>query len=177
MDMLRKAKNTELSPKPEGTTSGLSRPLRTPSEWFDEMDRWFDDLRRNFLGTWDRMPLALRGDEQALRIREPLVDFVDEGPAFVVKAELPGVSKEDVDVEVTPEGIRIRAETSRQREETEKDYYFRERSYSSLQRSLAFPTQVLADQAEATLKDGLLEVRVPKTAPTPEKKAVKVRVA
>ncbi len=109
-------------------------------------------------------------------MQAPRVDLIDTGREYLVRADLPGVSKDDVELRATPDGIEIKAESKRQREEKEKGYYYRERSYSALQRTLPFPEEVLPDQAEASLKDGLLEVRIPKREPTPEKKPVKVRV-
>ncbi len=171
--MLRKNKNTDISPRKEET--GLAQTWRNPYDWFEEMDRWFDDLRQNFLN-WDPSSLAPLSEETRLGVREPLLDLVENGREFVVRAELPGVAKDDVDVNVTPDEIEIKAESKREREEKEKGYYYRERSCSALQRRLPFPAEVLPGQAEASLKDGLLEVRVPKREPTPEKKPVKVRV-
>ena len=168
--MMRKNKAAS---KTEATS--LARPMTdSPLAWFDEMDRWFDDVRR---GIEERFwgPLA-RWGESGLRVRQPLVDLIDEGPEFVVRAEMPGVSKDDVDLSVTPRGIEIRAETDRSREENDKAYYFQERSYQALRRSLSFPEEVKADLAAATLKDGVLEVRVPKKEPTQVSKLVKVRV-
>lgn len=168
--MMRKNKET-----PTREETSLARPfIGTPLAWFDEMDRWFDDFRRSFE---DRFwgPLS-RGNHSDLRVREPLADLVDKGSEFVVRAELPGVSKEDVDFTVTSDGIAIRAETNRSREEKDKDYYFQERSYQALRRELTLPAEVNADLASATLKDGVLEVRIPKKEPTPETKPVKVRV-
>lgn len=150
------------------------RNTGSPLAWFDEMDRWFDDFRRSFeerfLG-----PLARSGDS-GLQVRQPLVDVIDRGSEFLVRAELPGVTKEDVDLNVTPDGIEIRAETNRSREEKEKDYSFQERTYQALHRVLSFPAEVNADLASASLKDGLLEVRIPKKEPTPDSRPVKVRV-
>ena len=155
--------------------TSLARPMTdSPLAWFDEMDRWFDDVRR---GIEERFwgPLA-RWGESGLRVRQPLVDLIDEGSEFVVRAEVPGVAKEDVDLTVTPRGIEIRAETDHSREQEDKQYYFRERSYRTLRQSLSFPEEVKADLAAATLKDGVLEVRVPKKEPTQASKPVKVRV-
>jgi len=86
------------------------------------------------------------------------------------------VSKEDVDLTVISDGIEIRAQTNRSRQEKEKDYFYSERTYQALHRVLSFPEEVKADLASATLKEGLLEVRVPKKQPTPESKPVKVPV-
>ncbi len=168
--MMRKNKAAS---KTEETS--LTRPMtESPLAWFDEMDRWFDDVRR---GIEERFygPLA-RWGESGLRVRQPLVDLIDEGSEFVVRTEMPGVAKEDVDLTVAPHGIEIRAATDRSREEKDKDYYFQERSYQALRRSLSFPEEVKADLAAATLKDGVLEVRVPKREPTQVSKPVKVRV-
>jgi len=155
--------------------TSLARPMTdSPLAWFDEMDRWFDEFRR---GIEERFwgPLA-RWGESGLRVRQPLVDLIDKGSAFIVRAEMPGVAKEDVDLTVAPRGIEIRGETDRSREQKDKRYYFQERSYQALRRSLSFPEEVKADLAAATLKDGVLEVRVPKREPTQVSKPVKVRV-
>ena len=147
----------------------------SPFAWFDEVDRWFDSFRRNFEDRFWGGPLArVTGPEAP--VREPLVDLIDKGSEFAVRAELPGVAKEDVDLTATSDGIEIRAESKRSREENEKDYFYSERTYQAFQRVLSFPEEVKADLASATLKDGILEVRIPKKEPTPEKKPVKVPV-
>jgi len=155
--------------------TGLARTTPSPFGWFEDMDRWFDNVRRTFEDRFWGGPLA-RWTGSDAPVREPLVDLIDKGSEYVVRAEVPGVSKEDVDLTVTQDGIEIRAQTKRSREEDEKAYYYSERTYQALQRVLSFPEEVKADLASATLKDGLLEVRVPKKQPTPESKAVKVPV-
>ena len=155
--------------------TGLTRATPSPFGWFEDMDRWFDNVRRTFEDRFWGGPLA-RWTGSDAPVREPLVDLIEKGSEYVVRAEVPGVSKEDVDLTVTQDGIEIRAQTKRSREEDEKDYYYFERTYQALQRVLGFPEKVKADLASATLKDGLLEVRVPKKQPTPESKPVKVPV-
>jgi len=155
--------------------TSLARTTPSPFDWFDDMDRWFDSFRRTFEDRFWGGPLA-RWTGSDAPVREPLVDLIDKGSEYVVRAELPGVSKEDVDLTVTSDGIEIRAQTDRSREEKEKDYFYSERTYQGLHRVLRFPEEVKADLASATLKDGLLEVRVPKKQPTPESKPVKVPV-
>ena len=167
--MLRKTKAT---PKTEGTN--LARATNWPFAGFEEMDRWFDDFRRSFeQRSWG--PQGPWG-ETGLLVREPLVDVIDKGSEFLVRAELPGVAKEDLDLNVTDDGIEIKAESNRSREEREKNYYFQERSYQALHRFLSFPDEVKPDLASASFKDGILAVRVPKKEPTQESKPVKVRV-
>jgi HSP20 family protein len=171
--MMRKTKNRELAKKTEPAPSG-ELDIRRPFSLFDDWDRWFDSFRKDFESRfWG--PVALSQGETALS-RTPLVDLVDAGKEFVVKAELPGVEKEDLDVRVTPDSLEIRAVSRREKKEDGRDYYFRERAYSSFERVLPFPEDVLADRAGAELKDGVLEVRVPKKVPTTPQEPVKVPV-
>ena len=171
--MMRKSKDTDLAKRTEESRERLPE-ARRPGDLFEDMDRWFADLRNEF----DRKfwgSLTPYGEE-AHAFRQPAVDLKDKGREYVLKADLPGVNKEDLDLRVTPEGLEIAAETHREKEENGKDYAYRERSYRSFRRSLAFPEEVLADAAKASLKDGVLEVRLPKKEPTPRHEPVKIRV-
>jgi len=96
-------KSREIQAK-EGQTS-LSRTTVSPFAWLDDMDRWFDNFRRSFEDRFWGGPLT-RWTDSDLRVREPLVDLIDKGSEFVVRAELPGVAKEDVDLTVTADGSR-----------------------------------------------------------------------
>ncbi len=173
--MMRKSKKTDLASKSGEKTEqrGLAAP--TPSDWFAEMDRWFDDLRMEFEQKfWG--PIAPFGGERVLESRRPLLDLADNGREFVLTAELPGVRKEDLNLQVTPEGIEIGAETRGEREENGTEYAYRERSYSSFRRVLPFPEEIVPEQVEAKLTDGVLEVKLPKKDPSPKRESVKVRV-
>jgi HSP20 family protein len=178
--MIRRSKNTDIARKTN--ERGLLRAVdaRSPFAWFDEMDRWFDDFRREvetrLWGPLGAPTSRLASPADGMLARSPLVDVVDTGREFVVRAEVPGVAKEDLDVHVTSDGIDLRAESNRETEEKETDYYYRERAYSAFHRSAPFPDEVLPDQAEANLKDGVLEVRIPKKEATPRREPVKVRV-
>ena len=173
--MMRKTKKTEPDAKSGESSPERSLSLRRPSDWITDMDRWFDDLRTEFeQKLWG--PLVPYGRFGGLSVRQPLVDLADEGSEFVLTAELPGVSKEDLDLRVTPSGIELGAETHGEREEKAKDYYYCERSASSFRRAIPLPEEVLAEKVEAKLKDGVLEVRLPKKEPTPRREPVKVRV-
>ena len=173
--MMRKSKKTDLASKSgESTPEQALRPRGT-SDRFSEMDQWFDELRnqfeQKFWGT-----LAPFEQEGLPATRQPLVDLADNGSEFVLTAELPGVKKEDLDIQVTPEGIELGAETQREMEHSGKDYTYRERSHSSFRRLLQFPEEVLPDRVEAKLTDGVLEVRLPKKEPAPKREPVTVRV-
>ena len=144
--------------------------LWNPWEVFDTMDRWFfDDPWRPW---WQRRPGQPMLRSPWLDIwpetdmKQTAVDIVDTGKAFKIVAEMPGVSKHDVDIEVTPTSIRICGECKSETEAEEEGYLRRERSYSSLCRTMPFPEEVDPHKAEANLKDGILEITVTKKTPT-----------
>jgi HSP20 family protein len=171
--MMRKAKATEIAPKASESFplwGGAADPFRV----FADMDRWIDDVRREFgrvLTPWSGTALTL---EDGTRV--PAVDVRDEGAEFVVTAELPGVSKDQIEIEATPESLEIRAEVRGEREEKDEKYYFRERTFRGYRRALDLPAEVVPEKAAAQLKDGILEIRLPKKEPTPAPKAVQVKV-
>ncbi len=144
----------------------------SPMSLMTDMDRLFEDFRSD----WENAFLVPRAFATDLT-RQPLVDIADNGKEFVLKAEIPGIKKEDLSIEITENGVEISGETKAEQKEEDKDkgYLRRERRYSSFYRSLPLPDKVLTDKAEADLKDGVLTVRLPK-AVLPEKKTKKVQV-
>jgi HSP20 family protein len=93
----------------------------------------------------------------------------------VVKAELPGIDKENIEVNLTDHTLTIKGEKKKEDEVKEENYYRCERSYGSFFRSVELPKDVHADKVKASFKNGILEVRVPKTEEA-KSKAVKVKV-
>ncbi len=150
--------------------------LHTPWRLFDDFDRIFRDFQ---LGTEDffhpRRQTALL-PRDGTGGRRALVDLKDTGKEFVLQAELPGVAKEDLDIEVTKEGVELRAETKQEREEKEEGYYLKERSYRSWHRWVPFPNEVLPDKVEAELEEGVLTLRAPKKEASTEGEGRKVPV-
>ncbi len=129
---------------------------------FQEMERWMDETFRR--------PFSLFGPMWWPRLRFPemeefsqSVDVFEEGDVVVVKAEAPGMSKEDLDVRLDGNTITISGQKKAEKKVEEKGYYRRESSYGSFYRSFRLPTEVQTDKAKATFKEGILEVRVPKT--------------
>jgi len=96
--------------------------------------------------------------------RAPLIDLVDEGDRFRIVAEIPGVDKEDLDVRIFEDSVVIRAEKKLGKEEKGKNYYVRERGYTSYYRSIALPEPVVPEKAAASYRNGVLEIVVPKKA-------------
>ncbi len=141
-----------------------------------EIDRWFDRLTEDF---WRRpFPSLLFGDRWPLptiSIKAPSLDVFEEKDELVVKADLPGMNKDEIEVTVTENVVTIKGEKKKEEEVKEKDYYRRERSYGSFVRSVELPCEVKSDQIKANFKDGVLEVRMPKTEEA-KKKAVSIKI-
>jgi len=132
------------------------RPSRDLEEW----ERRFDDLFGR--PSW-RLPVEERG-------WMPAVDVFEKADRFVVKAELPGMKEEDIDVSVVGDTLSIKGEKKTETEVKEEDYYRCERSYGSFYRSIPLPPNVDANKIEASFDDGVLEVALPKSAKVKPKK-------
>ncbi len=131
---------------------------------FEDFDRLFEDFFRRRLQpfrwdwpSWDEMLPAFEG-------RAPRVDVLERKNEVIVRAELPGVDKKDVDVSMSDNTVTIKATTSREQEEKKEDFYRREISSGTFARTLALPADVDGSKAKATFKDGILELSLPKVA-------------
>ena len=125
-------------------------PFRELMEMRRDWDRVFDD---NFF-----RPLWSSENGQ----HTPLVDVYQTADEVHVKAAMPGVKAEDVDIQVNGDMLTIRAEMKHEEEHKDASYMVRERRYNSYARSLSLPVPVKADKAEAEVKDGILHVTLPK---------------
>ena len=150
------------------------RPSRGLIPWqpfraMEEMERRFDEMfGRGFLPSmWRRLPLEERG-------RAPALDIFEKNDRFVVKAEIPGMKEDDIDVSVIGDTLTIKGECKAEKEVKEEDYYCCERSYGSFSRSIALPSSVDAKKIEASYEDGILEISLPKA---PEVKPKKIAVS
>jgi HSP20 family protein len=101
------------------------------------------------------------------------VDMYENDQTLMLKAELPGFSKEDVQVEIKDNMLTLKGERKREAEVKEEQYHRVERAYGAFRRSFMLPVLVDADKAEATFKDGVLELKMPK-AEEAKPKAIKV---
>ena len=129
-------------------------PVRMLERFADEMDRMFDEY-----GLW-------RGWSRTGSIADsmtwtPRIDVTQRNNELVVRADLPGMSKDDVKVDVTEDAITIQGERHREHEEEKGGVYRSERSYGSFYRAIPLPDGAIADQAKATFKDGVLEITMP----------------
>ena len=113
---------------------------------------------------FDETFLPARGSEAApaAAMWSPAVDIYESGDDIVVKAEVPGIEKGDVAVEVKDGILTLRGERKFEKEVKEENYHRIERSYGTFLRSFALPVSVDQDKVSARFKDGVLDVELPK---------------
>ena len=127
---------------------------RFPGRW---MEGFFDPM------AW-RWPFA-EGFEERLDVL-PKLDILDKDDALVIRAEMPGVRKEDIDVTISGDRLTLEAKREFKEEEKKDEYYRHEMAYGRLYRAIRLPVDVVVDTAKADLKDGILEIYLPKTEAT-----------
>jgi HSP20 family protein len=135
--------------------------------------RRFPDLD-DFRGRMQRMfdePFVLPLYREALGFT-PAVEISETASELLVKAELPGLRKEDVEIEIENNVLTLKGEKKEEREEKEEDTYLYERSYGSFQRSFSLPVGVKEDEVKADFRDGVLRIRLPKAQTARGKKIV-----
>ena len=157
-------------------------PLSIMRRMSDNLDRLFGDFGfpRAALGISPFLGADLGGDlwrdESALRPGwTPQVETFRRGDKLVVRADLPGLRKEDVNVEIDEGAVTISGERREESEENREGYYRSERSYGRFFRAIPLPDGVNAEQVDASFKDGVLEVTLP--APKePQRKARRIQI-
>lgn len=129
----------------------------------------FEELRRS---AWPRWLSHGPGEPS---VQTPLLDVLDEEGEIVVRAELPGVSKDDIDVRVTNATLTIKAEKRQEKKVERTRYYFGEREFGSIFRAIELPAVIKSAAATASFRDGVLEIHLPKTEEA-KRRAVRVQV-
>lgn len=134
---------------------GLLRP---------DLERFFDDfMGKNWMRPWS-------WEFPDIESQMPRVDVIDREDEVVVKAELPGINKEDIEVNVTDSTLTIKGSSKKEEEEEKGDYHRREISSSYVSRTVQLPAEVEGENAKATLKDGVLEVTLHKVEKSKQKR-------
>ena len=136
--------------------SNLTRwdPARETMTLRDAMDRLFDDaftrpfsLIREGGSTWS----------------SPAIDMYQTDNEVVVKATLPGIKAEEVQINVTGDILTIKGEVKHEEEKKDKSWHIREQRWGSFERSVMLPTGVISDRAKAEFQDGILTITLPKS--------------
>ncbi len=134
-----------------------------------EVERYFDEIFHqpfSLLGhpMWPRPQIT---DQKVI---SPTVDIFEEDKEMVVKAEIPGMKKSDISVDIGKNSITISGEKKQEKKVDRKDYHRFECSYGSFCRSFRLPDNVNTDKAKASFKNGVLEIRMPKSGKGKKKK-------
>lgn len=129
----------------------------------DRINRLFDEV----------FPASESREDVGLFDWRPVVDTYEKDDAVVIKAELPGVKKEDITIDVRDNVLILKGERTHDKDIEEKNYHRRERFYGRFQRSFSLPEAVDPEKIEASYKDGILEVKLPKLE---TKKAKKIEI-
>lgn len=138
-------------------------PVVGPGAWEREIEHWFDDFRRRFalpaLGRDEAWwPFAARNADLVA------LDMFDRDGDVVVRADLPGVARDDVEVTLTGNRLTIRAHKRKDDEVRDEHVYRRERHWGEVVRSVAVPEGVDPERIVASFKDGVLEICLPRIA-------------
>ena len=140
---------------------------------FREMTSLQERMNRLFSGVLARSPL---GEEEITKgAWVPAVDIYETHESLILKAELPGIAKEDVSVEVEDNTLTLKGEKKFEAEVKEENYHRVERSYGNFQRSFTLPATVDQEKVKAKFKDGILEITLPKVEEA-KPKQIKVEV-
>ncbi len=168
---MSKDKGKSLAVKREKKTVPAVR--KPQPESIQDLNQLLDTLRSEIV--WDPFRGFEWPTEYELPTRIPYVDVIDSGKEYVVKAELPGLKKENVELEVGSNELLLIAKSDIESEEKGKTYLHRERAYSSFRRYIGFAEAVDSGKVSATIVDGVLEVKLPKLELEPEKKKRKIK--
>ena len=136
----------------------------------------FDRLKKEMDRVWDSFFEGRPGR----RNREegewlPSLDVAETKGDLVVRAELPGMDPKDIDISLSEGVLTIRGEKKQEKEEKEEGYHLIERSYGSFTRSIRLPKEVQSEKIEASFKNGILKVVLPKSEEA-KKKEIKIKV-
>jgi len=129
-----------------------------------DMERAFDRFfGRNWPSLWRRHDVALFDDVFEFEgMRLPSLDVIDRDADIVVRAEIPGIDKKDLNISLTDNLLTIKGQSSSEKKEEKGDYHRHEISNSSFARSVTLPSSVNSAKTVANLKDGILEITLPK---------------
>ena len=133
-----------------------------------EIDRVFEDVFNSGSG-------SNAGGRSGSMMNAPRIDLQDSEGELRLHADLPGVQASDLDVRVDGDVLTIRGERKAESERNEQNFHVMERSHGRFQRSIQLPFAPDPDEVEASVREGVLEVRIPKRAPQERSRRIEVR--
>ncbi|MGO9614098.1 MAG: Hsp20/alpha crystallin family protein [Dissulfurispiraceae bacterium] len=144
-------------------------PLKELEDMRRDMDRLFDEF---FSPVRRRRSWAAKPGQG---IVVPNIEMFDRKNEIVVRAELPGITREDIDLTITKDSLTLKGEIKKEEEVKEEDYYACERSFGNFTRTIALPVEVDSNNVKASFKDGILEIVLPKKEEA-QPKEIKIEV-
>lgn len=166
-------KDIAVRKKELATESPRKRTTALAPRRYSEFDRIFERFRRDFedlLWPSERSLARAFSVLPAVDVRVPNVDLEDRGKDFLLKAEMPGFKSNDIEINVQDDAIEIEAMVGWKYDDKTKRYICKERGCESFYRMVELPEEIKTDKVDAELKDGILEVVLPKKAPKHKKK-------
>jgi len=146
-------------------------PTITPNDFWEGFNESFERLKNDFQNLLLPSSQALERALSAVpKSRAPLVDLQDRGKDYLLKAEMPGFKKEEINIQVSEDAVEISAETGWKYDSKNEKYLCKERACESFYRMVQLPEEIKVEDAAADLKDGVLEVTLQKKAPKQSKK-------
>jgi HSP20 family protein len=144
-----------------------------------EMDRLFDEFGRGLFSFPSR--LGEPDIEPFWRARgrgiEPIADVVERSDRYEITAELPGMDEKNIEIKLSNGNLTISGEKKEEKEEKEASYYMTERRYGSFQRSFRLPESIDSERIEATFKNGVLTISLPKTEKAKKENKIAIKTA
>jgi HSP20 family protein len=156
--------------KPDHAVTKKNRapaPREAQPSWIEEFNKLSEPFR---LIPWDPFRGFEWPVEYELPTRVPYVDVIDSGDEYVVKAEVPGLKRETLKIDVGPNELSLAADSDVEKEEQGKTYLHRERAFSTFRRKIGFAESIDAEKVSASMSEGILAIRLPKLEPRAEKK-------
>lgn len=147
------------------------QPLTPVSSLQSEMNRVFEDFLTQPFGS---LPL-MQGQAAAIDTIVPALDVKEDDENIVVSAELPGINREDLEISVNRDILEIRGQKSEEQKRDGENFYMVERSYGSFSRRIPLPSEVDSERAEASMQNGVLTLRLPKTEPQQSRRTIQIQ--
>lgn len=151
---------------------------------WDEFQRLQEQMDKVFSDTGDYYPFEEKSllpspnkkDLQVSRYRQPLTDIFETNKDVIARLEIPGIKKEDIKIDIKDNSLKVKVERKEEKEDKKEGMYRMERRYSGFYRCFSLPENIDSNNADASYKDGVLEIKIPKTeVKEPETKSITVK--
>lgn len=151
------------------TETEAKTPARGARSWLDPFDAMHDEMDKLLGGYFKRHPMrrfGLGGDGEGRLFAN--LDLGESDDDIIIEVDVPGVRREDIDITLTDNALQVKGNRKSKKEKKEKNYQRIEREYGVFNRRIALPCEVEADDVDAVVKDGVLTIKLPKSAKAKE---------